>query len=288
MTRNRLPELGTVEEIRTLVLIALTSGRLAPQPPEPPKPPGPRSTHLLLCRTDDRDTMPDALRKAIARTFPNAVGPVKHHRTDDRDTHQSPENDDPRRPIKESLTESDTSLGPRRRGIELRVNFHGSLAAFPNNQNKSKTMTRKELAELVGVSERTLRNWQNKGCPVDRGFDAVQRWRNTHAQDGKARPTESSETAELKRRLIKAQTEHYQVKTRLAELEHAVSTGELVSMDAVDELLNRLHAPVAQQLKTLADRLAQQVNPADPQHAYQILQAETHALFSLAQGADAE
>ena len=71
MTPNRLPELGSVEEIRTMIQAARVAGLFEPRPPEPPKPKGPRSTARLLCRTDDADQMPDALRRSITQAFPN-------------------------------------------------------------------------------------------------------------------------------------------------------------------------------------------------------------------------
>ena len=82
---------------------------------------------------------------------------------------------------------------------------------------------------------------------------------------------------------MRAQAEHYETKTKLAELEHKVKTGQLIGMSEVESLLREWYGPVSAHLKTQPERLAHQVNPADPEHARQILDAERTQIFTLAQ-----
>ena len=115
---------------------------------------------------------------------------------------------------------------------------------------------------------------------MSRGLDAVQVWRAKQVKDA---PVQDRDGDDLKARLMRAQAEHYETKTKLAELEHKVKTGQLIGMSEVESLLREWYGPVSAHLKTLPERLAHQVNPADPEHARQILDAERTQIFTLAQ-----
>mgnify|MGYP000920852943 FL=1 len=146
-----------------------------------------------------------------------------------------------------------------------------------------KTPNRTELANTLGVSRKTLYAWAKQGCPVHRGLDAVQVWRAAKAPDKKPKVVTPTATDDLKARLMRAQAEHYETKTKLAELEHKVKTGQLIGMSEVESLLREWYGPVSAHLKTQPERLAHQVNPSDPEHARQILDAERTQIFTLAQ-----
>ena len=146
-----------------------------------------------------------------------------------------------------------------------------------------KETNRTQLAIALGISRKTLYKWGKRGCPIHRGVDAVQQWRASNAPEKREREVTDEATSELKRRLLKAQAEHYETKTRLAELEHRVKTGKLIGLDEVQALLREWYLPISSHLRTQPERLAHQVNPADPEHARRILDAERTQIFTLAQ-----
>jgi len=150
-----------------------------------------------------------------------------------------------------------------------------------------KKPTKEALAEMLGVSRKTLYSWAKQGCPIHKGLDAIQRWRQANAPEKQVtqKPAQKpvADGEDLKARLMRAQAEHYETKTKLAELEHQVKTGQLVNLEQVEALLREWYAPVSEHLRTLPDRLAHQVNPTDPKHARGVLDVERDRVFVLAQ-----
>jgi hypothetical protein len=81
---------------------------------------------------------------------------------------------------------------------------------------------------------------------------------------------------------MRAQAEHYETKTKLAELEHALKTGQLIKVDEVETLMREWYGPVSEYLRTQPERLAHLVNPSDPKHARGMLEVERDRVFELA------
>lgn len=147
-----------------------------------------------------------------------------------------------------------------------------------------KKPTKTDIANELGVSRKTLYEWEKKGAPIHRGLLAVSEWRAARApaQDTSG---DDEETAALKHRLMKAQAEHYEVKTRLLEIENQLKTGQLIDLATVEKFIERTLSPVMTAVKSMPDRLAHLCNPGDPQHAREILNQEMIALHRLAQRA---
>lgn len=138
------------------------------------------------------------------------------------------------------------------------------------------------MAKQLGVSLSTLKRWGKQGCPLRKGVAPVLNWRAKQAATATPpTPAAAADSETLRDRLLRAQAEHYETKTRLAELEHKVKTGNLVELAAVEDLLRKWYGPVWNAIKTIDARLAHQVNPSDPEHARKILRAEIAALCKL-------
>jgi len=133
----------------------------------------------------------------------------------------------------------------------------------------------KAAAGALGLPYSRLRSWKAQGLP---GFPSSGRVIASElipavlaVKDGES--LESIEEAERRKAIAAANRE---------ERRDLEESRELIRREEVESLLREWIGPLAEQLRTQPDRLAQHVNPADSTHAKDVLRREREELFRIA------
>ena len=112
-------------------------------------------------------------------------------------------------------------------------------------------LNQQQLAETFGVSDRTIRQWQNEGLPVELQAHGGNRYRLSDCIEWVVRRRFGNELVFEKTRLTKAQADKTEVEIRLLQLQ---------LLNSVD--VEYTWSTIRDELREQVDRIPQQITPA--------------------------
>ena len=142
-----------------------------------------------------------------------------------------------------------------------------------NRSIRTRWISMAALSGGLGIPIDILKRAKQKGCSAFKlnGTINLSEWLRWHF----AQVTGDLETYD------DARTRETRERANLLEIKRKELEGELVPRDMTEALIAEWVAPVSQRLRSQPDRLAPLVNPADPEHAREVLLQERKELFGL-------
>ena len=139
------------------------------------------------------------------------------------------------------------------------------------------SLNQQQLAETFGVSDRTIRQWQNEGLPIEFQAHGGNRYRLSDCIEWVVRRRFSNEWVFEKTRLTKAQADKTEVEIRLLQL-------ELLNSVDVESTWSTIRDELREEVETIPQRitpaLLQQRNLFDVEQSLEDLLNEALAALT--------
>ena len=137
-------------------------------------------------------------------------------------------------------------------------------------------LNQQQLAQTFGVSDRTIRQWQNEGLPVEKQAHGGNRYRLSDCIEWVVRRRFGNDLIFEKTRLTKAQADKTEVEIRLLQL-------QLLNSFDVESTWSTIRDELREEVETIPQRitpaLLQQRNLFDVEQSLEDLLNETLAAF---------
>ena len=138
-------------------------------------------------------------------------------------------------------------------------------------------LNQQQLAQTFGVSDRTIRQWQNEGLPVEKQAHGGNRYRLSDCIEWVVRRRFGNDLIFEKTRLTKAQADKTEVEIRLLQL-------ELLNSVDVESTWSTIRDELREEVETIPQRitpaLLQQRNSVDVEQSLEALLNEALAALT--------
>ena len=147
-------------------------------------------------------------------------------------------------------------------------------------------MTNKEIYETLGISKKAFYNYVKQDMPKD--LDGARNWlieREVLTGSGGGKITiggrvyGKEDLLDLRGQILELTAKEKSSKVELQEFELAKKKGELVPKDELLQTLKTILEPLSSLLEELPNKIAESVNPDNPDLAYKVLEQEVQNIF---------